>query len=91
MRISRGCYDKYHRCPGSNGGGFKYAKVQHCIGGYINYNERKLGNWRFSRCNKCDVLVLPKMSQWLDPTWLKYIIGRRYKNWRYERGLKIND
>ncbi len=44
MRISRGCYDKYHRCPGWAGGGNKYAKVDRCNNGRLiwpyGYDDR---------------------------------------------------
>lgn len=67
MRLSRGCYDKYRRCPGWIGGGPKYARVKRCEGGYlIDVYERPLWKWRFHRCSKCDVLVLPYVSRWLS-------------------------
>lgn len=70
MRISRPCYDKYHRCPGWAGGGMKYAKVERCAGGYVQVDyERPLWKWRIHRCNKCGVYVLPFMVGHFAPTW----------------------
>lgn len=58
IRISRPCYDKRHRCPGWAGGGMLYAKVTRCDGGYIEHGQ--------SRCNKCNVVILPRWTRWLD-------------------------
>jgi hypothetical protein len=86
VRFSRPCYDKYHRCPGWAGGGWKYAKESRCDGGYITWtyydveHERRIPRpwylWRFNRCPKCRVIVLPYMSRWLDPTWLMWKLER---------------
>lgn len=69
MRISRPCYDKPHRCPGRAGGGWKWAKVTRCEGGFLNTDlyEKKFYKLRFNRCNKCDVLVLPYAIRYIDP------------------------
>lgn len=71
MRISRPCYDKYHRCPGWAGGGMRYAETNKCPNlGYVavDYDER-LWRWRLHRCNKCGVLVLPTNIRYIDPTY----------------------
>lgn len=82
-RLSRGCYDKYHRCPGWIGGGLRYAKAERCDGGYITVNyDARLWKWRTWRCNKCDVVVLPYITRWLDPTWIKCSVTTRV---RYRR------
>lgn len=31
-------------------------------------------NWRFHRCNRCDVIALPIVVHWLDPKWVYYEI-----------------
>jgi hypothetical protein len=78
MRVSRPCYDKYHRCPGWAGGGIRRARRTRCPGGgYITYSftsygsdqEKRLWKWRFSQCPKCQVYVLPYMTRWLDYGW----------------------
>ena len=67
MRISRPCYDKYHRCPGWNGGGTRSARTQRCDGGYLGAAyERRAWKWRLYRCPKCGVRVLPWMIRYLD-------------------------
>lgn len=89
FRISRPCYDKFHRCPGWAGGGMRYAKVRRCDSGYIRYfdEERtdRLWKWRLYRCQKCRVIVLPYMTRWLDWRWLRHTVTWHIDNWRYER------
>lgn len=80
MRLSRPCYDKYHRCPGWAGGGNHFPKTdKHKCDGYVNWSwvpddsedgghRPKLFKWRFNKCNKCDVIVLPYMIRKVDPT-----------------------
>lgn len=77
MRLSRGCYDKFHRCPGWNGGGPHFAKRTRCQEvGYIQTYDRRAWKWRFARCNQCDVIVWPYVTRYLSiPWWL----------WRFER------
>jgi hypothetical protein len=71
-RISRPCYDKYHRCPGWAGGGWKFAKHYRCSNGSIAVNyEAPLWRWRFHRCNTCGLIVLPYRVRWIDPSnWI---------------------
>jgi hypothetical protein len=96
MRFSRPCYDKYHRCPGWAGGGFKYANISRCDDGTIqtylkDYSRPKLlWKWRFHRCNKCNVIVFPYHSRWLDPTWIfwKFFALKRIK--KVIRNAKTN-
>lgn len=96
MRISRPCYDKYHRCPGWAGGGMKYAKVQGCDGGYITYPQydvrgkydyrlKRTWKWRLNKCPKCGVIVLPSVIRWIDWGWLSWKIPFEYRNWRRPR------
>ena len=71
MRISRPCYDKMRRCPGWIGGGLRWAKVDRCDNGAIQIDyEARWWKWRTWPCNRCDVVVLPYVSRYLDPTWL---------------------
>lgn len=73
MRISRPCYDKYHRCPGWAGGGTRFARTTRCAGGYVDCYGKTLWRWRFNRCAKCGVLVLPCNVRYLDPGyWLRW-------------------
>ena len=85
MRISRPCYDKYHRCPGWAGGGLRYAKRKRCDGGslgsVIDYDSR-WWRWRVHRCPVCDVYVLPYNIRQIDPTWWRSEIQHW---WRYTR------
>lgn len=78
MRISRPCYDKMHRCPGWAGGGMQYALEYHCNNGHLydpkreNIYEGFWWQWRFNRCDSCDVLVLPYVVRFLDWRWWSY-------------------
>ena len=74
MRISRPCYDKYHRCPGWVGGGFVSARVIHCNNGRIQINyDDPWWTWKFQRCDTCDVVVFPFHANVLDPTYWWYM------------------
>jgi hypothetical protein len=86
-RISRPCYDKYHRCPGWIGGGMRWAKVDRCpdVGYITTYTEdrmKRLWKWRVHRCTKCDVIVLPYMIRYIDPTWYASGIRSRFHRLR---------
>lgn len=71
MRISRPCYDKYHRCPGRNGGGMHYAKVQRCERGMLDYPQGFWWRFKFNRCAECKVIVFPWAIRYADWTWLR--------------------
>jgi len=82
-RLSRGCYDKFHRCPGWAGGGPKYAKTHRCNNGKVQVDyEDKLWTLKFHRCNFCNVLVLPYFTRWLSLWFWAYEISFwwRYRN-----------
>lgn len=97
MYLRRHCYDKPWRCPGWAGGGWRYPRVQRCDGGSLDYfQEARYGweDWRFNRCPKCDVLVVPHVTRWLDPTYLWFRVRRlpgtvrdrlEVRRWRRER------
>lgn len=86
MRLSRGCYDKYHRCPGWAGGGLKWAQKIHCAGGYITVSgNQSSSKFRFGHCDKCDVIVLPRITRYVDPTWWIYELKYRYRIFRDEK------
>lgn len=76
MRISRPCYDKYWRCPGWAGGGWKFPKVDTCPGGslakIIDYDGH--WQWKFHQCRVCGVWVLPYYSKYLAPSYLLWEI-----------------
>lgn len=99
FRVSRPCYDKYHRCPGRNGGGLRYAKVIRCKKGLLPYlTDRKLGRWRVNRCPECRVWVLPYVIRYADPSWLGYRAWRlagdlsyRAQRWQEEAQLAEDD
>lgn len=92
FRVSRPCYDKFHRCPGWAGGGMRYAKTRRCDNGYISYyNEKRtdrLWVWRLYRCPKCRVIVLPYMIRWADISWWKFKVRMWYSDWEYERSIR---
>jgi hypothetical protein len=72
VRISRPCYDKFHRCPGWIGGGPRYPRHDsRCDGGRIQVDyDAPLWRFRTWRCNTCDVVVLPYATRWLSVPWL---------------------
>lgn len=76
MRLSRGCYDKFHRCPGWVGGGPRYPRGgSRCPAGHIQVDyEAALWRFRFWPCDSCDVLVWPYATRWLSvPYWWQAI------------------
>lgn len=97
MRISRPCYDKFQRCPGWAGGGMKHAKKYRCENGsmapfggvYYKADGTLRGKrwrlWRFNKCPKCGVIVLPYMIRWIDPGYLLWKIPRAIGDWQYDR------
>lgn len=82
MRLSRSCYDKWHRCPGWAGGGWHYPKgPDRCEGGYLQIDwEARFVRWRFWKCNKCDVVIWPWHTRWLDPTWVMWWVPTQIKD-----------
>lgn len=87
MYLRRHCYDKPWRCPGWAGGGWSWAEPQRCDGGSlgIHIKELPLRNWRFGRCGTCDVLVIPLVTRWVDPTYLWWRLKRWPGNVRERR------
>lgn len=85
MNISRPCYDKYHRCPRWAGPGLRYAKERRCADGHVVFDpSQRLWKWRIHRCDRCDVLVLPYLFRWVDPTWLRDECRRGLNKVRYD-------
>lgn len=100
-RLSRQCYDKFWRCPGWVGGGFRASKRHRCNGGGLlvpgSWNKEHTAalpddrwwKWRWYRCRKdCGVIALPYVTRWLDPTWLRWKVRCAYEDWKYERDLR---
>jgi hypothetical protein len=86
-KLSRGCYDKYRRCPGWAGGGWKLAETRLCHGdngGYLNvdYNA-SWWKWKIHRCDNCDVIVLPYMFRWTSPRSWWYEIKYARSSWMW--------
>lgn len=104
-RLSRPCYDKPHRCPGSAGGGPKFARVRRCEGGYVTFGmsyEEHAGlegaDWdRYPRpfalgqCTKCDVIVLPFWTRKLSLFWWADHLWRKFTNWAWWKRAAFND
>lgn len=93
MRISRPCYNKFHRCPGWAGGGTHSAKVTRCEGGYLAGCYQKAGwKWRLNRCGTCRIIVLPYMTRWLDAGWWKwkllFDLVPVFAHWEWEHEFK---
>lgn len=92
MIIRRGCYNKFHRCPGWSGGGPKYPKFNKVVcpgksNGWIY--ERKLWKWRVFRCPECQTVILPYVTRYFDPFWLAYEVKYKVKyDWCYNRADK---
>lgn len=85
-RLSRGCYDKFHRCPGWNGGGPKYAKVKRCDDGRIEVDyDNRWWAWKFWPCDTCNVLVWPYHTRKLSLPWWKFELTHRHEGWRNDR------
>ena len=82
-KYSRPCYDKYHRCPGWAGGGWKYGKHKLCHGdgsGRVNVDyEDRWWRWKTHRCRQCDVVVLPYMIRYTSPRQWWYSIERKFR------------
>lgn len=85
FRLSRPCYDKPWRCPGWAGGGLKYAKIDRCDNGQIEFwyhaHNLKLSHFKFGHCNTCHVITFPFVIRHIDPSNildnLKKFIRRR--------------
>ena len=68
-RISRPCYDKYWRCPGWAGPGWRYPEIDTCDSGSLSAVIDWYGHWtwKFHKCPKCDMIVLPYKAKYIDP------------------------
>lgn len=102
LRVSRPCYDKYHRCPGWAGPGLRFNKPGRdwCEGGslapfggaYYKEDGTMRGKhwqlWRVNRCPKCGVYVLPYHVRWLDWRWLRFWLAWKVSDWQYEFSVK---
>lgn len=88
MKISRPCWDKYHRCPGWAGPGWGNPRPgtdcpSGSLSGVIDYDSR-WWRWRFHQCPKCAMVVLPYWSHVLDPRfWWGHWAWRIRLWWRY--------
>lgn len=92
MRISRPCYDKWWRCPGWAGPGFRYPKhegrcdngnIGHTCPAWVEGRPRWASwAWHFHRCPVCRVIVLPYVVRYVDWTWWRF---RVVSWWRYKR------
>jgi hypothetical protein len=84
MRLSRPCYDKFHRCPGWIGGGPRYARRTRCDNGHIQVRyDARLWKWRFWPCNRCDVVVWPYAIRWFSAFNLAYEARRTVRELAY--------
>lgn len=79
-RLRRGCYDKYHRCPGWAGGGMRFPKKDVCKGGSLtDCYEGRLWFLRFNYHPACGTLILPHWTRWLDWSWVKWAVPFRIR------------
>lgn len=92
MYLRRHCYDKFWRCPGWAGGGWRYPKVDRCDGGSLQVHGMtgqpvtdRWWRWRWHRCNRCDVIAIPVITHWLDPTWWRFVLGTWIPRWIDDR------
>jgi hypothetical protein len=86
IRLSRPCYDKYHRCPGWAGGGWKWPKGEsRCNGGHLKVDWEKpyRWHWKFHRCDTCNVLAFPYMAHWLSPGWYKFKVEMKVEDLKF--------
>lgn len=83
IKISRPCYDKYRRCPGWAGAGWKYNRRDWCHDGMASWEffELPRWTWRWWRCIECGTLVLPYNARYLDPRWWRHWTPRRLRWW----------
>jgi len=94
VKIMRSNYDKPHRCPTWSGPAWKGGGDDCESGSFASYmyyksdgSTRHLWQWRFFRCSECGVIVLPVITKWVDPSWIKWRIEKRIANWKYELEL----
>lgn len=94
-KISRPCYDKYRRCPGWAGGGWKHAKYRLCHGdfgdgGYLSVDyEDRWWKWKTHKCPTCGVVVLPYITH--RTSWRSWWSSIRYarNSWMWLIRLEI--
>jgi hypothetical protein len=85
MTLRRPCYDKYGRCPGWAGSGFKYPKGEAtCDNGSIMRSTEfdRWWRWKFHHCNRCDIVVLPYHAHWLAPSYVWFVVHHRWRQMR---------
>lgn len=89
IRIARPCYDKYRRCPGWAGSGFRFNKPGNdwCESGTAPWEHftKSLWQWRPWRCETCGTIVLPSHIRWIAPSWWRFMIQHRVSNWWEDR------
>jgi len=71
----------------------RYARRQRCEDGRLrgwNHGERRWPHLWFHRCNTCDVVTLPFVTRWLDPSWTRYVIHNwwRFTAWNWWMDVK---
>lgn len=78
LRLTRLSYDKPHRCPAWSCSGWHDKFSSECDASFASFiYERRAWNWRFTHCPQCGVRCLPYVTRWLDPSWLRWYLGRR--------------
>jgi hypothetical protein len=68
VKISRPCYDKYRRCPGWAGPGWKSHREDSdywCDNGFIKISGKRFKSWKFHRCTSCKTWVWPYNFRYL--------------------------
>lgn len=88
--MRRQCYNKYWRCPGWSGGGFRTPRRDRCDGGSllvpgickngVEVPWDRWWKWKTYRCREdCGVIALPYVTRYIDPTWWAWRVRQKIR------------
>jgi len=93
VSFRRHCYDKPHRCPGWAGGGWSHPREGKsiCPSGSLSAqiwrDDNRFRWWKSYQCELCGTRTIPRVTRWLDPTWLWWYVRRHVMyDWRDSYG-----